>query len=278
MGYRCLWGCAVLTGALVSPGLALGRHHSESHQQANGRGPSHTVGQQTKFPGYAVGGGWGWYGPPYFATIGQNGPMIFGPGWNFFPPPPGPGFVVDRGELGGPMPRVGQGQGQGAAARPRRVDSAKAGQLVTIGDRLFRGGNLKRAVERYEQAVKADPGEATARVRLAQVALVRGRFGEAANFLREGVAAEPAWLMNAGDIQTIYGEPSDFARQIARLEARVQTEPGDRDAWLVLGAQLYLSGQTRRAYDVFVRLTDRAPDSTLEAFLKASRPGSIAAK
>ena len=68
-----------------------------------------------------------------------------------------------------------------------------------------------------------------------------------------------------------YAEPADFHRHLAHLESHLQAEPGDRDAWLVLGAQLFLSGRTRRAADVFLRLTDREPDSTLTAFLDASR-------
>ena len=46
---------------------------------------------------------------------------------------------------------------------------------------------------------------------------------------------------------------------------------GDRDARLVLGAQLYLSGRTERAAEVLRDLTDRKPDPTLAAFLNASR-------
>jgi tetratricopeptide (TPR) repeat protein len=160
-------------------------------------------------------------------------------------------------------------------ARPARSDPAKAAQLVTIGDRLFRAGNTKRAAERYEQAARAAPDLAAPRVRLAQVALVRGQFREAADYFREAVAAEPDWLAHARDIQGVYAEPADFHRQIAKLESRVLAEPGDRDAWLVLGAELYLSGQTRRAADVFLRLSDRRPDPALAAFLDATKPEDV---
>src|SRR4029077_19698452 len=103
-----------------------------------------------------------------------------------------------------------------------------------------------------------------------QVALVRGQFAESAQQIRAALTADPHWLSNAPDIQTIYAEPADFNRQISRLESRVLVEPSDRDAWLVLGAELYLSGQTRRAPDILVRLSDRKPDPALAAFLDAS--------
>ena len=158
-----------------------------------------------------------------------------------------------------------------AAQAPRRPDPARSAELTTLGDRLFRAGNLPRAVERYEQALRADPDKAGPRVRLAQVALVRGKYTEAANKLRDAQMAEPGWLALAGDIQSVFSEPAEFARQVARLEAHLQAQPNDRDGWLVLGAEWYLSGRVRKAADVFLRLADREPDATLKAFLTATK-------
>jgi tetratricopeptide (TPR) repeat protein len=160
----------------------------------------------------------------------------------------------------------------GNPAKPRKTDPTRSGQLVTIGDRLFRAGNLHRAAERYEQAMNADPAASSPRVRLAQIALVRGNYAEAADRYREAMATEPGWLANAPDDQAIYGEPGDFNKQISKLETHLQAQPGDRDAWFVLGAQWYLSGQTGKAADVFLRLSDRKGDATLAAFLDASTP------
>jgi len=209
-------------------------------------------------------------------------PILVGPGVGYFdtgPPPipfgpsmvplvsPDPGFGV-----AGPLPPRGMDerwQG-GPANAPRRGDPARSNQLVTVGDRLFRAGNMRRAAERYEQAARADPNAAAPHIGLAQLALARGDYSEAAGQIREALAVQPGWLIHARDISATYGEPADFHAQIAKLESHLQTHPTDRDAWLVLGAQWYLSGQTRKAADVFLRLTDRKPDATLEAFLDAS--------
>jgi tetratricopeptide (TPR) repeat protein len=161
----------------------------------------------------------------------------------------------------GPVPR---------SAQARKSDPRRSIQLVTIGDRLFRAGNTRRAAERYEQAVRAEPSSAVPRIRLSQIAMLRGQYAEAANHYREALLAEPDWLVKAPDIESIYGEPGDFARQITRLESHLQANPGDRDAWLVLGAQWFLSGRTREAGDIFLRLSDRKPDAALAAFLDAT--------
>jgi tetratricopeptide (TPR) repeat protein len=157
-------------------------------------------------------------------------------------------------------------------ARAKSADPARAAQLLVVGDRLLRAGNLKKAEERYLQAMRHAPDLAAPRVRLAQVAIARANYSEAASRLREAETAEPGWIINAPDIQGIYGEPTEFTKQIARLESHVQTHPEDRDAWLVLGAEWFLSGRTAKAADVFKRINDpaRKSDVALSAFLDAS--------
>src|SRR5437763_94218 len=85
------------------------------------------------------------------------------------------------------------GSGLGGPGRARRA--------MTFGDRLFRAGNLRKAQERWEQALDAAPNSAEPRLRLAELALVRGDYREAANRLREAQAADPKWLSKASDIE-----------------------------------------------------------------------------
>lgn len=102
--------------------------------------------------------------------------------------------------------------------------------------------------------------------------MIRGQYSVAADQLRDAETVQPGWIINAPDIQSVYAEPTDFADNVAKLEAYLQTNPDDRDAWLVLGAEWFLSGRTNKAVDVFKRLNDpnRKPDIALTAFLDAS--------
>jgi tetratricopeptide (TPR) repeat protein len=240
----------------VAPGAS---HRPETEPRHRGNFP---------VPGIA-GGGWSmyWYGGGYGSRgtttyVTTPSPLMLGP---MVPPDFEAGMVVP-----------GAGQGQGSPARPtqartRRVDFARAEQFVTLGDRHFRMGSTKRASERYVQAARANPGSAQPHIRLAQLAFVRGKYSEAADRVREALTTEPGWLLTAPDIRRIYGEPGDFHKPIAALESHLQAEPGDRDGWFLLGAQLYLSGETRKAGDIFLRLTDRKADASLAAFLDATR-------
>jgi hypothetical protein len=275
---RRLLGSVFTVLALVPPaahaqGGGAARHSHGSHSQGGTTRPI-VLG--------AVGGGYSGYGLPYFASIGPSGVFMFAPPMAFMGPgaiPPavvnGPaGVGVTRGPLAPPPPPgwLAPPPPERGANPASRKDPARSAQLMVMGDRLFRAGNFKKAEERYLQAARLDAASAGPRIRLAQVALVREQYAEAAHRFREAEIAQPGWIVTAPDIQAIFAEPSDFARHLARLESYLQAHPDDRDAWLVLGAEWYLSGRTARAADVFLRLNDprRKSDIALAAFLDAT--------
>jgi hypothetical protein len=263
-------GVAILGTMTIPAQAGPGGVHGASWHGGHGAGnhgglPGHSG---SFFTGFGAGGGGFYY---TYSPI-----MVIGPGWFLAPfPAMMPPFIPAQGPLL-PPPIPGMfAPGPRANARPanfRHGDPLRAGQLITLGDRLFRAGNLKKAEERFQQATRTAPDLAGPRLRLAQVALARGNYTEAATRLREAETAEPGWIITAPDIQSIYGEPAEFSRSLARLESHLQVHPDDRDAWLVLGAQWFLTGRTAKAADVFKRLNDpkRKPDIALAAFLDAS--------
>jgi hypothetical protein len=266
-----------VTFVLLLPVVAPAQHGSGGHSHSGGGG--HHGGwhrnQTGGWPLAAVGGGYAAYGfgwpyfvagPAYYPMMLPMGPAGFFPPFGAMPPP-----AAVRGPLL-PPPPPREPIAEGKAARPVASDPGRAAHYLTFGDRLFRAGNIKKAEERYLQARNAAPDRAAPQLRLALIALARGHYTEAANRLRDAETAEPGWVLTAPDVQAIYGEPAEFLRQLARVESHIQSHPDDRDAWLVLGAQWFLSGRTARAADVFLRLDDpnRKPDIALAAFLVAS--------
>ena len=224
---------------------------------------------------FLVGFGYGgWYAPPPFFMMNQGAFFPFG----IMNPPP----MMLRGPLLPPPPQGMMAPMPNPNVNAQRSDPVRSrAALMTLGDRLLRAGNVKKAEERYQQATRTAPDLAAPRVRLAQIAFVRGNYTDAALKFREAETAQPGWIITAPDIQSIYGEPTEFARHIAKLETHLQSHPDDRDAWLVLGAEWFLTGRTTKAADVFQRLNDprRRPDVALAAFLDASnlaalRPGN----
>lgn len=234
--------------------------------------------------GHGVRSRGGGFGYPLFLGLGATG--FYAPFSPFFFAGPAMFFPAGNGMMGQPM----MGGGPLVAAPPprlarpmpaannnplpaeKRSDPNRSSQLMTIGDRLLRAGNLKRAEERYQQALRAAPDLAAPHVRLAQIAIARGNYSDAADRFRQAEMAQPGWIITASDIQSIYAEPAAFSRTLTRLESHLQLHPDDRAAWLVLGAQWFLSGRTAKAADVFHRLNDprRKSDAALSAFLDAS--------
>lgn len=199
-----------------------------------------------------------WAGPfpPYAMPPSAFGPAALAPGW-------GP-----RGMAAGAEPPAADPR---AAAREDLRSRQRMDELIKLGDRWFRAGQMRRAAERYQEAAQVRLDAALPHVRLAQVAIKRGEYDQAARALREAQVADPEWLDHVAgrDIQNLFGEPADFTVELGKLETRVQAEPEDRDAWLLLGTELFLTGRTERARDIFVRLTDRKPDELLQSLLDA---------
>jgi hypothetical protein len=278
--------CATaLVVALASPAAVEAQGQgstSGSASSQSGSGQSSGGGMaEAKVPA-AVSPGWARYRGPYFIARGTPSGVVY-----TLMPPFGSTILVP-GLLGGPLPATAFDKGAVAPPPPpglirpqredvpvvkvRRGDASRAAQMTTVGDRMFRIANWKRAEERYLQAARLDPGSAAPFVKLSQIAFVRGQYREAADRLREAEAAQPGWIVTAPDVQGMYPEPTDFAKHVARLESHLHADPDDRNAWLVLGAEWYLSGRTKKAADVFLRLDDphRRPDAALAAFLDAT--------
>ncbi len=170
------------------------------------------------------------------------------------------------------LPHPSSGQATVTRISVRRSNPSRAEELIEVGDRSFRGGNYRRAEDRYQLAARANEASPWPCVRLSQVAVVRGDYNKAAAYLRDAVATTKGsgWLIEAPDLQSMFGEPGDFSKQIAHLESHLQTHPTDRNAWFVLGAENYFSGRPRIASDALLRLTDKSPDEALSAFLDAA--------
>jgi Tetratricopeptide repeat len=268
----CL-GVAILVSMVCRAQAQHGGMHQASWHGSHG-GSGHI---NSGFPLFGVGGGYGGFYGGYYGGFAPA--FVIGPG-GFVPPVGwmGPPLTVGRGPLLPAPPRNLMGADRNVRpANLKRPDPGRSDRLTTLGDRLFRAGNFKRAEERYLQAIRTAPDLAKPRFRLAQIAMMRGQYDVAAARIREAETAQPGWILSAPDIQALYAEPGDFANNIARLETHLQANPDDRDAWLVLGAEWFLSGRTTKAANVFKRLDDpnRKPDGALAAFLEASNQGEL---
>ena len=216
------------------------------------------------------------YGVPYYAMAGPNGVSTYVPPILFMGPgglPGMPGFnpipvAIGRGPAAPPPPpgiwRAGVADQE--VNKNKRKDPARAVQLTTFGDRLFRAGNLKKAEERYHQALKAASNKAAPYLRLEQVAWSREAITPRppTGFVMPR-PPNPAGCAIAPDVQSLYAEPAEFSRHVTRLESYLQIASRRPRRLAGPGAQWFLSGRTGRPPTSLFASTIRTAGPTLRS-------------
>jgi tetratricopeptide (TPR) repeat protein len=134
------------------------------------------------------------------------------------------------------------------------VSAEQLQQMVTDGTRLFRDGDYGQAAELFGRVAAADPRNADARLAYGIAEFALGDFRLAAAAVRQGIAISPEIVSTALDLRDNYGRVEDFDRHFERLAQRVENEPGDGDALLVLGFVYHFVGDRQDAAQVFGRI------------------------
>lgn len=221
--------------------------------------------------GYGVYGPWGAYYDPYYGSPYGYSPFydpysayvlpplvlpaetIYGPGAvrRFIGLDPPLGSVP---AVASPTPVVPAGVVVDDA--PRRSNAqrrARAWHFIQIGDDYFSQQKYAEALNRYRDAMQTAPDVADAHYRYALAAVAVGRYDDAAEHLKSGLAILPTWPQAGFKLQQLYGD-QQLARK-AHLEALAQqaaARGGDPDLLFLLGAHLLLNGEPERAA-VFLR-------------------------
>ncbi len=134
--------------------------------------------------------------------------------------------------------------GEAAAPDSRLKQSltTAAERYLTLGDQAFREGRYRDAVQFYAKAVEFAPGEGVLHLVLSDALFATGDYRYAAYSIRRAVELDPTLVDAAVDKHTFYPDPTEFDRQLARLELYVDENPDDTDAGLVLATN-YLFGR-----------------------------------
>jgi hypothetical protein len=130
--------------------------------------------------------------------------------------------------------------------RAEKTKQARSQQQMEAGVRLFRAGRFSAAAERFQSAAEAS-AEATPYFLLAHARFASRRYAEAVQSLKRGIEINPDWLMLDFDARALYADPELIVTQLAHLAIEVEANPLDRDRLLLLGFELFVTGQTDRA-------------------------------
>lgn len=174
-----------------------------------------------------------------------------------------------------PAPRVGPfAPPAPAPVNVERVEAdpaREAARLVQLARAAFAAGEYGTAAGHLDRAIKAKPGDALPLFLKAQARFAAGRYADAVDAVRAGVALAPDWPRGDFDPKALYGpNPERFAAHLATLKQTVAEHPDQPGLEFLLGYQLWFTGEREAAGVLFRAAARRAPgNAAIAAFAAA---------
>ncbi len=154
---------------------------------------------------------------------------------------------------------------------PDPVEDARAehARLVRLGREAFTAREDGRAADRFRQAIRLRPIEPTAHFLLAQALFALGKYPEAADAVRSGLALRADWPTTAYRFREAYGaDLGGLAEQLHRLEEAHDQFPDDASVSFLLGYVLWFDDKRAEARPLFRKaLTLGGDRASIERFL-----------
>lgn len=116
----------------------------------------------------------------------------------------------------------------------------------------FAAGDMNLAAQAWEQVLRKDPEDASARLGLARVGLSMGDSDGAARLL-DGIPPEDPLHSEAEKLRGVFAFAKDAGDEAA-LRAKVEANPKDAESWYALGATLAASGRYDEACQAFLQV------------------------
>lgn len=141
---------------------------------------------------------------------------------------------------------------------------------VKLGDFYFREGKYDKAAESYLRALAYAPEDASIHFILADALFGMGDYHYAAFIISKALRLDPEMAKAAADKRDFYRDPKEFAKQLETLRKYINKKPYDSAAHLVMGYNLYFSGEPALAKKAFERVLEVSPDNqAARLFLEA---------
>ena len=144
----------------------------------------------------------------------------------------------------------------------------RAARRLAMGDEDYRAQRYGEAYSTYRRAAEIAPDLYEVYFRQGQALVALRRYDDALKSFKRGLNLDPNWPRRPMRLTELYGP--NQAAFIAHLEALAKdavARPGDSSPILLLGIELYSSGQQDRARRFFEQAAALAGDSPLYAEL-----------
>jgi hypothetical protein len=179
------------------------------------------------------------------------------------PPPPKPEPPEPEKKRDLPLPPL-----------PEPDPLAEAARQVALGKTAFANMELGRAVQRFRKATELNPNHPQAWFLLAQAQLGLGKYLDALDAIRSGMALRPDWPRENFRPLELYGpHVAEYPEHLHRLEDTLTRNPNDTSLLFLYAYQLWFDGRKDEARIRFERLRNGPDRNLVERFLRAA-PGN----
>jgi hypothetical protein len=224
-------------------------------------------------------GGGCFNGPVVFPPVVVEPGLLFGPRaaarfWNGNAAPQGvvPNVIINNVMPPGPAPPDEPlGPAPALEAVPNREARQKAWRFIEVGDRNYRQGHYRAALDDYRRAAKASSDLADAYFRTAFAMMALDRWTEATLTIERGLLRKPDWPRSGFVLEELFATDEAKREMFRKLQLAKQNAPNNSDVRFLLGVLQHFNGDNEAALAEFVRVIEiagRAPYA--EAFLPAA--------
>jgi polyisoprenoid-binding protein YceI len=226
------------------------------------------------------GGYWGsnWYAPLAWGAVGWGlGALTSGWGYgtDYYNPYYTESAVSVPYDYSQPV-AVNYVDADAAAAAPADTpaptpEAEQATQLFDAGLALFKSGDYRGALSKFDAALAKLPGDPVVHEVRAVTLFALGEYQQAAVALNSFLSSAPG--MDWTTMSSLYGNVDDYQAQLRKLEQFCTAHPNDASAYFVLAYQYLVIGSKDPAIDALKVVVKNQPkDATAKRMLDALAP------
>jgi hypothetical protein len=153
---------------------------------------------------------------------------------------------------------------------PEPTPAAESARHLALGKEAFVAGEYGRAAFRFRKAALVAPDQALPHFLVAQALLALGKYRDAVDAIRAGMALDPTWPTSGVRPRDLYGEfVADYAEHLQQLGAALAQHPDDPVLLFLSAYFMWFDGRKIEARPLFEKAAPLVPDrAIIDQFLK----------
>jgi tetratricopeptide (TPR) repeat protein len=128
-------------------------------------------------------------------------------------------------------------------------------------------GNLTKAIESYEKAIKINPDAAGAYNNLGLAYKDQGNLTKAIQYYKKAIELDPDAAKAYNNLGIVYANQGNHTKAIEYYKKTIELDPDDAEAYYNLGLTYYLQGNYTKAIQYYKKAIELDPDDAAKAYI-----------